>query len=252
MKKHMTLGIISILLLLTPAIFAEGAAETTPETAVYTQTGETAVSPAADDTAEYPAALPAGLTLEEYEGLLLMREEEKLARDVYLTLGEIWNMQIFFNIAGSEETHMNAVKPLLTTYGIEDPITTTEIGVFADPDLTALYNSLVEQGSASLTDALLVGATVEDLDIKDLQELLEGTDKTDITFVYENLLRGSENHIRSFTDLLSRSGVEYEAQFTEAEYLENLLGSDSARGRQPDVRQSAYRQADTRQGRGRR
>jgi len=159
----------------------------------------------------------------ELAGLLLMREEEKLARDVYQYLGETWNMPIFFNISSSEQTHTDAVKALLERYAIEDPMMNDTPGQFADPELQALYDSLTQQGSKSLQAALETGAAVEDLDIKDLNDLLAGTDNEDLSLVYENLRRGSENHIRSFTRQLESLGVSYEAQYISAEELAAIL-----------------------------
>ncbi|MDA3855317.1 MAG: DUF2202 domain-containing protein [Candidatus Woesearchaeota archaeon] len=127
------------------------------------------------------------LSQEEMNGLLLMKEEEKLARDVYLELYDIWSQQIFTNIASSEQTHTTAVKSLLDKYDIEDPMTNDERGVFENQELQDLYNQLVEQGSNSLVDALSVGATVEDLDIKDLQDLLDCL-KEMVEFMSLNLL----------------------------------------------------------------
>ena len=64
--------------------------------------------------------------------------------------------------------------------------------------MQTLYDTLVEQGKYSLLDALMVGATIEDLDIKDLQEFSSQIDNEDILLVYSNLERGSRNHMRSF------------------------------------------------------
>ena len=105
----------------------------------------------------------------EAEGLSFMREEEKMARDVYLTLYEQWGIRIFQNIAGAEETHMSAVADLLERYGLPDPAADTAVGVFANYELQALYDQLIEEGSQSLADALRVGALVEDVDIIDLE-----------------------------------------------------------------------------------
>jgi hypothetical protein len=93
-------------------------------------------------------------------GLIKMREEEKLARDVYATLYDVWEMPIFSNISQSEQRHMNAVKVLIDKYDLVDPVTDSTVGVFTDPEFTWLYVLLVEQGSASLVDALIVGATI--------------------------------------------------------------------------------------------
>ena len=122
--------------------------------------------------------LPAGeLTALEVDGLAFMREEEKLARDVYLTLYEKWNMPVFQNIAGSESTHMDAVLTLLERYSLDDPSAEKAVGEFTNPDLQALYDQLVNLGSQSLADALKVGAAIEEIDILGSGRA-DGTDRT--------------------------------------------------------------------------
>ena len=150
---------------------------------------------------------------EEKEGLIEMREEEKLARDVYLTLYNKWKLQIFKNIAESEQTHTDSVKYLLDRYGIPDLVKSDEIGKFSNPKFEQLYKDLVEKGSKSEVDALMVGATIEDLDIADLEHWLNKTDNEDIKFVYENLMKGSRNHLRAFVWNLERLGESYEPKY---------------------------------------
>ena len=175
--------------------------------------GSTAIDAEALDSAL--TALPAGeLTAMEADGLAFMREEEKLARDVYLTLYEVWNMPIFQNIAGSESTHMDAVLTLLERYRLEDPSAGKAVGVFENPALQALYDELVNLGNQSLADALKVGAAVEEIDILDLEERLAQTERSDISMVYESLLKGSRNHLRSFTSTFERqTGEVYVPQY---------------------------------------
>ena len=81
--------------------------------------------------------------------LKFMREEEKLAHDLYVALGKIYSVPVFKNIPRAELNHMNAVLTILTTYSIEDPASAEE-GVFNNADLQALYNSLLETGKTSL------------------------------------------------------------------------------------------------------
>ena len=170
------------------------------------------------------------LTDEERAGLLLMREEEKLARDVYQTLYEKWGLQIFANIAQSEQTHTEAVRDLLNKYDVTDPVTDDTVGVFTDQNLADLYRSLVAAGTQSETDALTVGATIEDLDISDLARLLTQTDNEDITLVYENLLRGSRNHLRAFTRQLTAQDATYTAQYISSTELETITSTNQERG----------------------
>jgi hypothetical protein len=128
-----------------------------------------------------------------------MREEEKLARDVYLTLGKQWNVPAFKNIAQAEARHMSVMKMLIDRYGLEDPVTDETVGVFTSPRFAKLYRELVASSSASLADAYRVGVNIEELDIKDLQNSLATVQSTDVRRVYQNLLRASENHLRAFS-----------------------------------------------------
>lgn len=182
-------------------------------------------------TSHTPAAVVSGeLTAEEAAGLLFMREEEKLARDVYLALYEMWNVRIFDNIASSESKHMDAVKVLLDNYGLEDPAMGAP-GVFTNADLQALYDELVETGAQSLEDALMVGAAIEEIDILDLEAHMAETDREDLLRVYDNLLRGSYNHLRSFVgNLEQRVQTAYVPQYLDQDAYETILDEDQGRG----------------------
>ena len=158
----------------------------------------------------------------EIEGLAYMREEEKLARDVYMNLYETWNLPVFNNIAESEQQHMDAVKMILDAYNVSDSALSAA-GKFNNPDLQKLYNDLTKQGSESLTEALKVGATIEDLDIYDLQRLLAETENDELKVLYQNLMKGSRNHLRSFTAQLERNGTDYEAAFITEDYYSEIL-----------------------------
>ena len=172
------------------------------------------------------------LSAEEQEGLLLMREEEKLARDVYRSLFGMWGEQIFDAISQSEQRHMDAVGLLLEKYGVPDPVL-DDTGIFSNPELASLYDELVSRGSVSLSDALWVGATVEDLDIADLQRILADpqVDNVDIHTVCQNLLKGSRNHLRAFTYQMSLLGIPYVAQYLSQEEIDAIINSPWEQGR---------------------
>ena len=142
----------------------------------------------------------AALTQAEEDWLLYMREEEKLARDVYIALYDKWGLTIFYNISQSEQTHMDAIKTLLDRYGLDDPALGP--GEFNNKDLKALYDALISQGNVSVTDALQVGVTIEETDIDDLTKALAGAVHKDITRVYKNLRDGSHNHLKAFKSKL--------------------------------------------------
>jgi len=225
MKKILLFGLISILI--ASIVIAAGAGEASgqgrgmnrPDMGVTEKSQAIGTDPGQD-----------ALTDEEIAGLKLMREEEKLARDVYMVLYNEWNLLIFNNIANSEQTHTDAVKILLDVHSIEDPVITDEPGVYANQELQTLYDDLVNQGSASLLEALIVGATVEDLDIFDLNELIAQTENQDILLVYNNLIKGSRNHMRSFIEQIENNDGTYTAQFIEQTELDEIVSSSQERG----------------------
>ncbi len=167
---------------------------------------------------------------EEITSLMKMREEEKLARDVYKYFYETYNYSVFINISQSEDIHANAVLNLINGYGLEDP-TLPEEGVFSAEAFTTLYSSLTNDGSENLIAALRVGAFIEELDINDLQELLNGTiQNADIIRVYSNLLQGSESHLRAFSNVLKQFGEVYEPQIISAEEYDAILAGSNSKG----------------------
>ena len=180
-------------------------------------------TPGADDTAYVTRfdtvdlatqlqGYPSGtLSPEEEADIRYMAEEEKLARDVYLALYGKWNARVFANIGDAEETHMQSILVLADRYGLDTPVQDAP-GVFNDPQLQVLYTGLVAQGEVSLSAALRVGALIEEIDIIDLQDAIARTDQQDTTFVYENLMRGSRNHLRAFVQNLGRQGETYQPQ----------------------------------------
>ena len=141
------------------------------------------------------------ITDAEAATLQSMREEEKLARDVYLTLYAQGQVQAFLNIAASEQNHMDALKKRLDAHGLADPVAGLGVGVFTAA-FQPLYDELVARGSASLPAAYQVGVEIETMDIADLQAALGETKRSDLVRVYNNLLAGSYNHLAAFNKLL--------------------------------------------------
>ena len=163
---------------------------------------------------------------DSYASLVYMREEEKLAHDVYVKMFELWGQPVFEHIAKSETVHTNAIKGLLDYYGIADPAL-PDAGVFSNPDLQNLYDQLVESGSASLVDALKVGATIEEVDIVDLDKGMQDNPADTIMTVYQRLRTGSTHHLKAFVTQLTRQGVDYQPQYLSQEVFDAIVnGTD--------------------------
>ena len=166
------------------------------------------------------------LSQAEINDLKFLREEEKLARDVYLYSYNKYQLVIFDNISQSEQRHMNSVLNLLNKYEIPDSAS-TEIGVFNNPNLQKLYKSLTKQADISSVEALKAGATIEDLDINDIDNFTANTTKPDLLNVYGNLNCGSKNHIRAFTRWLENEEVTYTPQFISMDEYNVILSSSN-------------------------
>lgn len=146
-----------------------------------------------------PLAVGAGtLTSTQRATLASMAEEEKLAHDVYVTLGGAFSdLPQFDRIARAESQHLTTMRALLDRYGIADPTSGRAVGDFADPELQALYTSLVERADTP-ADALGVGVTIERLDIADLDDAMQGLTAPDVLNAYTHLRQGSERHLTAF------------------------------------------------------
>ena len=149
----------------------------------------------------------------ETEALVYMREEEKLARDVYIGLHELWGSPVFANIAESEQRHMDTMANMLDLYSIPDPVVSDAVGAFsAASGLAAWYAELMNRGNDSLLEAFMTGAYIEEAEIRDLRLAIEATDEQPLLNAYTNLLAGSRNHLRAFVAHIAALGVDYVAQ----------------------------------------
>jgi hypothetical protein len=158
----------------------------------------------------------------EKADVLYMREEEKLARDVYTKLNEKWKAQTFANIIPAEQSHMDLVKKLIDAFGLRDPGASAP-GEFTSPEFARLYTQLVTRGSASLVDAYAVGAYIEELDIKDLEERIERAYRLDIIHTFGSLANGSRSHLRAFVTQLKAQGVTYTPQVLSATAYDRII-----------------------------
>ncbi|MBF0162990.1 MAG: DUF2202 domain-containing protein [Magnetococcales bacterium] len=165
------------------------------------------------------------LTTNETRSILFMREEEKLARDVYQEMHRLWGMSMFVSISRAEQRHMDAVGQLIQRYGLSDPTEQKNQGSFVDTHLTQMYQQLMQQGQRSVIDALRVGALIEETDIIDLENAIKETNKPDIIQVYSLIQRGSFNHLRAFAHGLELQGIQYVPVRLSAQSFDTIVHS---------------------------
>jgi len=178
--------------------------------------------------------------------LIFMREEEKLARDVYDTLGILYpTLNTFERIFDSEERHANTMADMLVTFSIDDPSTSDERGVYTGADygwyFTEKFDLLVTWGEADSLEALYVGAFIEELDMHDIAHCpevvdstyalgedgcgLAYTDEPALKASYNNLLSASGNHLRAYVKAIEQiTGEDYVAQYLSQAEVDSILG----------------------------
>ncbi len=182
----------------------------------------------------------ATLSDEDAEKIFWIREEEKLARDVYIGLYEIWGIRTFDNISRSEQVHMDAIRDeIIIPNGLEDPVKSEKPGVFTNPEIKKLYDELMLKGSSSVQNAIEVGLLIEDMDIFDLKRTIEMVEDETIKVVLQHLQEGSENHMRAFNKQAERYGVEYEPEYISRQEMNGILSGQVGSGQNSEGNQEA-------------
>ena len=169
------------------------------------------------------------ITDAQREELLLLHEEEKLARDVYNKLGKEYPLNPFKNIPRSEENHIEATASLLEYHDIPVP-KKGKPGTYDSAELQKLYRKLVKKGAKSEIAALKVGALVEEVDIRDLRQMAEDPPSKVAKKLAEQLEAASYNHLRAFVRNLQARGVEYEPEVLTPALYKEIVGDAEAPG----------------------
>jgi hypothetical protein len=230
-RVFVTGGIILTLLILTNACEKEHMDAENEEYLSILKVADDGVSSVIESNLQSVLTETPDISDEEMAVLLKMKEEEKLARDIYMVLYEKWGSQIFYNISQAEERHMNAIILLLEHYGSDD-VLVEDAGIFSIPEFQTLHNDLVAAGSVSVDEAYKTGALIEEMDIKDLTAALVTVTNDNIVLVFENLLKGSRNHLRAFIRHLKNLGLSYTPVYISEDEFEQIINSPMEKGNQ--------------------
>ena len=164
----------------------------------------------------------------EETALLKFWQDHKISRDLYQAYYKMWGSQIFVNTVSDEQHNMDAVNILLGKYELTVPEDVA--GVFGDQEDQDLYDLMLNAGSASTEESLRLGATMEDMIICELQNIVSQTDNMDIKTIYQNAIKSARNHLRLFVAQLSQTGIDYEPQYLSAEDFAAIISSSIETG----------------------
>jgi len=190
-------------------------------------------TPASTSSVPSVSTLPSSVR----DSLKYMYEEERLAKEVYLSIYQRQPVMQLERIATRSETrHIDAVNSLARKYGVRLYAQTP--GRYSIPAIQSLYNTLYSKGIRSRKDALEVGCMVEVTDIDDLNRYIydaQNAGAYDIVQTYEFLRKGSYNHYWAFDRGLKQIGVSSGCcslgqKYCHPEYPQNQRGQGRGKG----------------------
>ena len=172
-----------------------------------------------------PLKIYSQLTDAEVNGILSLREEEKVAYDVYTVMFEKYESKVFKNIAENEKEHMNKIKELIDQFNLTDPIAGTidQKGVFSNKKMQTMYDEMILGGNYGLLDALRAAARFEETDIVDLRKYLSSASDQSVINVYLNLESGSQDHLRSLVKYIEDEGISYKPSYLSKEDFDKIM-----------------------------
>lgn len=155
-------------------------------------------------------------------------DEERMAGELYLALGEMHAARPFTNIPRAEARHRELLQNLAARAGLPIPAATVA-GRYETAAIQARYDALLARGRGSPLEALKVGALVEEQDIADLRALAITTDQAELKAAIAALERGSQHHLNAFVRNLEARGVSYAPQVLDAEVYAALIADNCER-----------------------
>jgi hypothetical protein len=158
----------------------------------------------------------------DVQGMRFIWEEEKTARDLYVSFYKQTNQSIFANLTRSEQNHMDQVRSIMDRYGVSTPALERE--ALENQTLIQMYTDLLSRGSRSDQDALKAASTFEEISIMDLQKEINATENQEVVAVYQGLLAGSRKHLRSYVSDLKEQGIAYTPKYLSQAEFDEVMG----------------------------
>lgn len=165
------------------------------------------------------------LTDAEINSIMSLREEEKVAYDVYTFMFEKYESKVFKNIAENEKDHMDKIKELIIQFNLNDPLSgiSDQKGVFNNKKMQALYDEMIMAGNYGLLDALRAAARFEETDIIDLRNDLSAASDQTVVNTYINLESSSQDHLRALVKVIKDEGISYKPSYLSKEDFDKIM-----------------------------
>jgi hypothetical protein len=179
------------------------------------------VTPAFDSTAD--------LTADEIEFIFAVREDEKIARDLYISFFGKFGLKPFENIGKAEDNHIKATEKLFDYYEIDYPALSGN-GKFENAIRQKLFDSLLLKVNTEL-DAFKVMAVLEESNIVEYGAVIKTVVNPNIKMVIENLAKASANHFKAAIRQITALGGTYTPEFLTQEQYRAVIAIGFEKGK---------------------
>ncbi len=162
------------------------------------------------------------ITETEAGDLQLLREEEKLARDLFRDWSD--RSELFGAVAHSKQLHFEIVGALLQRHQVTDRTLGGE-GLYVFPQLQTLHQELLARGGSTELEALAAGAELHERDLVGLEEAAGRSQLEDVRASLAEIQRGARNHLRGCVEELALQGVDYAPRLLSPEAFAAIINS---------------------------
>lgn len=169
------------------------------------------------------------LTADEIEFLFAMREDEKVAIDLYTAFATQYPTATQFSrIAAAEATHIAVAETVLGYYEVTYPALGAA-GVFADAERQAQYQELLAKAT-TLQAAFEAMATLEEENIAAYKAVEANITNANLKLIVSNMIKASSNHLKAAVRQLTALGVTYTPAYLDQATFYNIINSAFTQG----------------------
>lgn len=162
------------------------------------------------------------LTADETEFLYAIREDEKIAHDVYAAFSALYPAaKTISKIMTAESSHISAAEAVLDYYEIEYP-PLSDTGIFEDADRQALYNDLITKGT-TLIKAYGTMALMEEETVYAYKSIQNQLTNSNLSLLLSQLIKASSNHLRATVRQVVKLGGSYSPAYLSDEEYQTII-----------------------------
>jgi hypothetical protein len=165
------------------------------------------------------------LNATENRYIIYMIEGEKMARDLYYHFSQKYDFAQFEELYKAEQSQLQAIKQLAKKYDIENPAAKKDVGQFKNPEIQQFYDEFLKQGNKNLEEALKASSKAEEVAIQIYLRSIDGAEKADTKFVFEQLNIAAKNHLRLLAETLEEKEVDYKPEHLDQPDYNRIIHS---------------------------